>query len=88
MSTPPVIPLFEQLDAHEKHRLLLACRVTLAIFDDSVDVPGVSETADQFLVSRPTAYAWAHHLLQNWPAIANGRQPGRPIGSKSKRGAA
>jgi hypothetical protein len=82
MSTPPVTPSFDHLSQHEKHHLLLACRVILAMFDDSVGVPGVSKTARQFYVSRPTAYAWAHQLLQSWPDIAKGRQPGRPIGSK------
>jgi hypothetical protein len=82
MSTPPVIPFFERLNQHEKHHLLLACRVIVAMFDDSVNVPGVSETARQFHVSRPTAYGWTQYLIRNWPAIAEGRQPGRPIGSK------
>jgi hypothetical protein len=82
MSTPPVTSSFDHLSQHEKHHLLLACRVILAMFDDSVDVPGVAETARQFYVSRPTAYAWAQYLIQDWPAIAKGRQVGRSAGPK------
>lgn len=82
MSSHPVIPAFDNLSDYEKHHLLLACRVILAMFDDSVDAPGVSETASQFFVSRPTAYAWASELTREWPAIAKKRRAGRPARSR------